>query len=127
MAMRGAIPNTKLKPSSPSQNGAAGNITANCANPITRKLEMNPLQIIRRAFLNPHTSAIQSLMIYEIGKTINPAVAVMPNTWITLVSNRFEATRQILNRMPNSMNGTVTVDVFCIFLVFNEVYQALGE
>mgnify|MGYP000573874309 CR=1 FL=1 len=25
MAMRGAIPNTKLKPSSPSQNGAAGN------------------------------------------------------------------------------------------------------
>jgi hypothetical protein len=25
------------------------------------------------------------------------------------------------------MNGTVTVDVFCIFLVFNEVYQALGE
>ena len=80
MAMRGAIPNTKLKPSSPSQNGAAGNITANCENPIPRKLEINPLQIIRRAFLNPHTSAIQSLMIYEIGKTISPAVAVMPNT-----------------------------------------------
>jgi len=93
----------------------------------TKKFMAKPLQIIKRAFLNPHTSAIQSLMIYEIGKTISPAVAVMPNTWITLVSNRFEATRQILNRMPNSMNGTVTVDVFCIFLVFNEVYQALGE
>ena len=51
----------------------------------------------------------------------------MPNTWTTLVSNRFEATKQILNRMPSSINGTVTVDVFCIFLVFNEVYQALGE
>ena len=63
IAMRGAIPKTKLKPSSPSQNGAAGNMTASCANPITRKLEANPLQIIKRAFLNPHTSAIQSLII----------------------------------------------------------------
>ena len=61
--MRGAIPNTKSKCSSPSQNGAAGIATAIKPSPTTKKFIAKPLQIIRRAFLNPQTSAIQSLII----------------------------------------------------------------
>ena len=61
-----------------------------------------------------------------MGNKISPAVAVMPKTRTTLVYKRFEATRHILNRMPSSMKGIETV-VFCIILVFYEVYQVLGK
>ncbi len=73
-AIRGARPNTNLKASSPSQNGADGNAQAMPPSITTKKFIANPIHITKRAFLYPHTSAIQSFRIYEIGKTIKPAV-----------------------------------------------------
>ena len=73
-AMRGAKPNTKLNASSPCQKGAAGNHTANCPMATTMKFMRKPIQIISRALRKPQTSAMQSLIMYDTGKTIRPAV-----------------------------------------------------
>ena len=76
-AMRGARPKTKLKWASFSfQNDAAGSKTANWPSATTRKFMRKALQMMSLAFRKPHTSAMQSLSMYDNGKHKTPAVIV---------------------------------------------------
>jgi hypothetical protein len=43
-----------------------------------------------------------------MGKTSKPAVTVMVETWINLVSSKLAVIRHTLNRMPKSMKDTDT-------------------
>ena len=60
VAILGAKPKTNLKASSPSQKGGAGMTAAMPPNATTKKFMRNPIQMMRRAFRKPHTSAMQS-------------------------------------------------------------------
>ena len=95
-------------------------------NATTKKFIRKPIQMMRRALRNPHTSAMQSLRMYETGKTITPAVKGNGPTCRIFVPSKLEATRQTQNNIPINMKDTLTVLFFFIVLVFYEVYQALG-
>ena len=94
---------------------------------ITKKKFMaKPVHINRRAFLYPHTSHTQSLMIYDTGNTIKPPVKLIEPNAICFVSNTFAAIKQTQKSMLKSMNSTLTLlSLLFIILVFKEVYQAL--
>ena len=59
----GAMPKTKLKCSSPSQNGAGGSATATSPSVTTKLFIAKPVQMMSPALRKPHTSVMQSLMI----------------------------------------------------------------
>ena len=61
--IRGVSPNMKLKCSSPSQYGAAGSATANRPTAAKKMFMAKPVQITNVILRNPHTSAMQSLII----------------------------------------------------------------
>ena len=60
-----------------------------------------------------------------MGKTMRPAVAVIPPICTTLVSNKLEAIKQTLKSTPKNIKGTVTV--FCIFLFFTWFIKHTGK
>ena len=83
--------------------------------------------MMRRALRKPHTSAMQSLIMYETGKTISPAVTAIGPNCTTLVSNRFAATRHTQNTMPKTIKGTDTRFSFFIAPVFYVVVLEYTE
>lgn len=74
-------------------------MSAKAPNITNRKFIANPVQIRSRAFLYPHTSHTQSLIMYDTGKTINPPVRLKGPTDICFVSNTFAEIRQTQNSM----------------------------
>ncbi len=88
----------------------------------TMKFIRNPIQMIRRALRNPHTSAMQSLILYETGNTISHALTEIGPSLTTLVSNRLAATWQVQNTIPKTIKGTDTRFYFLIAPVFYVVF-----
>ena len=110
-ATRGASPKIAWKPSSSVQYEAPGIQSARAPKATNMKFMTKPVQIISLALRNPQTSAMQSLMMYEIGKTrIPPVMFTGPNS-ICLIAKRFAQIRQTQNSIPISMKDTETV--FC--------------
>jgi len=64
---------------------------------MARRFIKKPLQIIKRALRKPHISETMSLIIYEIGNTIIPAVTVYDPSWINLTETMFEISKQEVN------------------------------
>ena len=84
---------------------------ASAASPKSTKSRFmaKPSQMTRRARRKPHTSTRQSLMMYDTGKTISPAVSSSGPIETCFVSSRLAAIRHTQKSTVSTRKGRLTL------------------
>ena len=123
--MRGVLPNTCATASCPVHVGSPGRATHTCRNTTNIKLRKNPIHITNRALAKPYISTMQSLRIYETGKTVSPAVAVRYPIFTTFTSIKLASIKNTVNIIAITTNGIVNlffISNYCSFAIINSYF-----